>query len=181
MLAFARTAACGLVAGAVGTLVMDLVWFGRYKRAGGTGHFFNWEFAVGLDSWDAASAPAKVGRLLYETATRQDLPATRAALTTNIMHWAYGSQWGVVFATAIGASRYVRPWHGPLLGALVWLASYAVLPIAGFYKPIWSYDPKTLWQDLSAHLAYGSATVAAYWIIDRYSPDADPVAPHRPA
>jgi len=36
------------------------------------------------------------------------------------------------------------------------------MPIAGFYQPIWAYDPRTLWDDLSAHLVYGLATVSAF-------------------
>src|SRR2546430_1315711 len=38
----------GLLAGVVGTLAMDLVWFARYKRGGGESAFVTWEFSVGL-------------------------------------------------------------------------------------------------------------------------------------
>src|SRR6266567_5641033 len=163
-----RAALGGLAAGGVGTLAMDLDWFARYKRGGGSSNFFTWEFAVGLKSWEAASAPARVGKLLYETFTHRELPDSQASLTTNLMHWAYGVQWGAVFGLALGSSRDVRWWHGPLLGALVWLASYVTLPIAGFYKPIWSYDLKTLWDDFSAHLVYGIGVAAASWRTCRY-------------
>ena len=67
-----RSALCGFAAGAVGTVAMDLVWFVRYKRSGGQSSFLAWETASGLDSWDAASAPAKVGKLLYETVSHRD-------------------------------------------------------------------------------------------------------------
>src|SRR5205823_12078066 len=126
-----RSARCGVAAGAVGTVAMDLVWFVRYKRSGGQSSFLTWEAASGLDSWDAASAPAKVGKLLYETVSHRDLAARRAALTTNIMHWGYGLQWGVLFGLSVGTSHHIRLWHGALFGALVWLASYVTLPIAG--------------------------------------------------
>ena len=43
----------------------------------------------------------------------------------------------------------------------MWATSYATLPLAGIYKPIWQYDVATLEKDLSAHLAYGAATGAA--------------------
>jgi uncharacterized membrane protein YagU involved in acid resistance len=157
----------GLFAGAVGTLAMDLVWYVRYRRGGGQGNFTSWEFPSDVKSWDETSAPAKVGKLLVETSFHTELPATRAALTTNVMHWGYGVQWGVVFGVAVGSSSRVRPWQGPLLGLLVWLASYLSLPIAGFYMPIWSYDLKTLWADLSAHLVYGSSVAAAFWAARR--------------
>ncbi len=158
-----RSAVCGLAAGAAGTLAMDLVWYARYKRSGGESSFLKWEFGSSPTSWQKASAPAQVGKLLYETATHTELPETAIGLTTNVMHWGYGTQWGVVLAFGMGSANHLRPWHAPLLGAMVWLASYISLPIAGFYKPIWAYDAKTLWQDLSAHLVYGAGTIAAFW------------------
>jgi hypothetical protein len=49
-------------------------------------------------------------------------------------------------------------------GPVVWAAGYVVLPEAGLYKPIYEYDAKTLASDLSAHLAYGADTGAAFWL-----------------
>ncbi|HEY1292454.1 MAG TPA: hypothetical protein VGJ60_05110 [Chloroflexota bacterium] len=163
MTSLMRSVACGLVAGAVGTLAMDLVLFVRYKRRGGESGFFAWEFASGLDSWDDASAPAKVGKLVFETTTHTELPASQARAATNVIHWGYAVQWGAIFGVAIGSGSRLRPWQGPLLGLLVWVASYISLPIAGVYQPIWSYDVKTLWDDLSAHLTYGAGVAAAFW------------------
>jgi hypothetical protein len=34
--------------------------------------------------------------------------------------------------------------------------------LAKLYKPIWEYDPKTLADDLSAHLVYGVGTATAF-------------------
>jgi hypothetical protein len=152
----------GLMSGAAGTLAMDLVWYVRYRRGGGTNGFLKWEFSVSLDDWDTASAPAKVGKLLFETLTHQEVPASYAALVSNVMHWGYGVTWGALFSVSVGAPGATRLRQGPLLGLLVWLASYAVLPIAGFYQPIWSYGLKTLWDDLSAHLVYGSTVALVY-------------------
>src|SRR5579872_2519217 len=100
-----RLTACGLAAGAAGTLAMDLVWFVRYKRGGGDSDFLRWETADGLSSWDDASAPARVGKLLFESLTHRELPPSAARLTTNLMHWGYGSQWGALFAASLGSSR----------------------------------------------------------------------------
>jgi hypothetical protein len=162
-----RPALCGLLAGAAGTLTMDLLLFARYKRGGGESNFADWELALGLSSWDDASAPAKVGKLLYETFTNAELPASKAALTTNIMHWAYGIQWGAILGVGVGSGTCLRIRQAPLLGLMVWLASYVSLPIAGFYKPIWSYDLKTLWQDLTAHLAYAAGAALTFWLTCR--------------
>ncbi len=157
-----RGAVCGLVAGAAGTLAMDLFWYARYRRSGGESGFFQWEFAQAPTKWEDASAPARVGKLLYETAAHQELPPSAIGLTTNVMHWGYGVQWGMLVATAVGDARHFKLLQAPLAGALVWLASYVSLPIAGFYKPIWAYDVKTLWQDLSAHLVYGAGLGVAF-------------------
>lgn len=57
----------GLVAGAVGTLAMDLVWFGRYKGGGGEGGFGDWEFSSTLARPTSSTKMATV-TVLYVTA-----------------------------------------------------------------------------------------------------------------
>ena len=52
-----------------------------------------------------------------------------------------------------------------MLGAGVWVQSYAVLVPAKLYKPMWEYDAETLWKDLSAHLVYGLATVTTFRVL----------------
>lgn len=78
----------GLLAGAIGTLAMDLVWFARYRRGGGQSPFLDWEFSAGLDSWENAPAPAQVGKRIYEGFMQRELPPSRAALTNNLVPWA---------------------------------------------------------------------------------------------
>jgi hypothetical protein len=53
------------------------------------------------------------------------------------------------------------------LGPSAWLSSYAILPLAKVYKPIWEYDARTLGDDLSAHLVFGTATSAAFAVLTR--------------
>lgn len=157
----------GVAAATFGILAMDLLWYLRYRAGGGQSRFVDWELSVGLDNWEHASAPGKVGRLVYETTTSAPLGAEHAALANNVMHWEYGLQWGAVLGMAIGSGR-VRPIsQGLLLGLLVRLASYVSLPIAGVYKPIWAYDAKTLWDDLSAHLVYGLSTACVFRLLGR--------------
>jgi hypothetical protein len=43
----------------------------------------------------------------------------------------------------------------------VWSSDYVALPLAGVYKPIWKYDARTLYEDLSAHVVFGTAGDAA--------------------
>jgi hypothetical protein len=145
------------IAGAIGTLAMDLVWYSRYRRGGGSDGFPTWEFTGGLESWDDAPAPAQVARKLVKRVLARDIPVERAGLANNVMHWGYGVGW----ATLLGllARRVPTPvWRGPAFGALVWGSDYVTLPLLDIYEPIWTYDRKTLSQDLSAHLVYGTTT-----------------------
>ena len=54
---------------------------------------------------------------------------------------------------------------GPPFGAAVWAGGYVVLPLLGVYQPIWKYDRETLEKDLSAHLVFGTATAATFWLL----------------
>jgi hypothetical protein len=153
----------GLLAGAAGTLAMDLLLFARQRRGGGGGdsHFTAWELSAGLESWEQAPAPAQVGKRLVEGVFALELPPHRAALVNNITHWAYGMLGGAQYGVVAGSLRRPRIRYGLPFGASVWLAGYAVLPAAKLYRPIWEYDRKTLASDLSAHLVYGLGTATA--------------------
>ena len=152
----------GVLAGAVGTAAMDLLWFWRYKRGGGASGLLEWEFSVDLADWEQAPAPAQVGKRLYEGFFQRELPASRAALTTNVMHWAYGLTWGTLYGLVAGSARLPCLRSGLVFGAAVWGTDYVGLPLAKVYKPLWEYDAATLAKDLSAHLVYGVATAAAF-------------------
>jgi hypothetical protein len=162
-----RQIAAGAVAGAVGTAALDLVWYRRYRRGGGKDSPWRWESAEGVMSWDDASAPGQLGHKVLRLLLRQEPPHEWARPTTNVMHWATGVGWGVQYGLlASRTSRY--PWLRALaLGPVAWAASYVILPLAKVYKPIWEYDGKTLADDLSAHLAFGAGTSAAYAVLTR--------------
>lgn len=157
----------GLVAGAVGTAAMDALLFARYRRGGGHVALRSWELSTGLSSWDQAPAPAHVGKRIVEGLFQVDLPATRAPLVSNIMHWGYGmangAQYGIV-ASSLPAPR-IR--DGLAFGASVWGSGYVVLPAMKLYEPIWRYDRKTLANDLSAHLVYGLGTATTLQLLAR--------------
>ncbi|HEX3613213.1 MAG TPA: hypothetical protein VHU88_16105 [Sporichthyaceae bacterium] len=60
-------------------------------------------------------------------------------------------------------ARADPPWlRAAALGPTAWLGSYALLPLAKVYQPIWKYDARTLGKDLSAHLVFGAATGTAF-------------------
>ena len=157
----------GAVAGAVGTLAMDAVWYRRYRRGGGTQPFAQWEFSSGLSSWDGAPAPALVGKRLYEGLLQRELGARWAGVTNNITHWATGIGWGVQYgllASSVSSPRG-RAVAASALGPAVWGASYVVLPAAKLYQPIWDYGVKTLARDLTAHMAFGSGTATVFRVL----------------
>jgi hypothetical protein len=156
----------GAVAGAVGTVAMDVVWYVRHRRGGGTTGPLAWEFG-GVDGWDDVSAPGQVGKRVAEGFVGHELDDRWAQPTQNLVHWGTGMAWGAQFGLVAGSLRR-RSWAAGLaLGPVAWLTSYAVLPIAGVYQPIWEYDAKTLAKDLSAHLVYGAATGAAFTALAR--------------
>lgn len=157
-----RRLVTGALAGATGTLAMDLVWYRRYRRAGGEDGFGDWEFATSTASFDEASAPGQAGKRLADL-VGLDLPEEQAGLTTNVMHWLTGVGYGIAHSVLQGR-------RGPLLGGALsgagaFANSYATMGAMGIYEPIWTYDRDTLLQDLSAHLVFGIATGLTYRIL----------------
>ena len=153
-----RALGCGLLAGALGTAAMDVLLYRRYRQAGGEEGFGDWESSADVTSWEAAPAPAAVGRLAFERLAGKPLVPSRARLTNNLTHWSYGTLAGAPYAILSRSLRAPSVLYGLPFGATVWAASYVVLPALGLYEPIWRYDAKTLGKDLSAHLVYGLST-----------------------
>jgi hypothetical protein len=161
----------GLVAGALGTAAMDLLWFWRYKRDHGEDRFLAWELSSGLCSWEQAPAPAQIGKRLVEGVFQREVPAEQAAFVNNVTHWGYGILGGAQYGLIAGSLAAPRIVYGIPFGATVWATSYVVLPLAKLYKPIWEYDLGTLAKDLSAHLVYGFATAIAFDALSRAGND----------
>lgn len=161
-----RRVAIGALAGGIGTIAMDSLWFARYRRDGGTDSPLEWEFG-GVDGWGDVSAPGKVGERVLTFVRGRRPPSRWAATTQTVVHWMTGASWGAALALSTNRVRQ-RCWGaGPLLGLTAWLTSYAVLPTLGIYKPIWRYDARTLTKDLSAHLVFGTTTSASFALLTR--------------
>jgi hypothetical protein len=157
----------GVAASAPGTLAMDASLYRRYRHDGGSTAFPAWESSEGLVTWENAPAPALVSKKVLEGVLEQDVPPRYARLLNNATHWGFGLAAGAAYGLLLGSRRTPRLWYGLPFGAAVWASGYVVLPVLGVYKPIWKYDLKTLAKDLSAHLVYGTATAAAFRVLDR--------------
>jgi uncharacterized membrane protein YagU involved in acid resistance len=147
----------GLVAGVVGTAAMTGYQLAVRKARGQR-----------LDTpvprtWAEAPAPARVAKKAAELAgrpravTKKDVPRV-----TNLMHWGYGTLWGVAYALAARRANPHAVTGAAVLGASLWGAAYAELAPLGIYEPPWRYPAKELALDLSYHLVYGAGVAAAY-------------------
>lgn len=152
----------GAVAGAIGMLAMDALWYKRYRDGGGEQRFVDWEFS-GPSSFDEAGAPARLGRKLVREAGT-DLPDSAADVTNNVVHWLTGAGYGAVVQGLIHRSRNPAA-SGLATGAGAFANSYGVLGALGLYEPIWEYEAETLKKDLGAHLVYGWATAVVYRVL----------------
>jgi uncharacterized membrane protein YagU involved in acid resistance len=158
--------AAGAVAGLVGTAVMDGVLYARYRRGGGQEALLAWEFPP-VKTWQQASDPGQVAKRVIEGFTQRPIPDRWARLTTTVAHWAFGAASAAAYGVVAGSLRRPRPMDGVPFGASVWALGYVVLPQAGLYQQIWTYDAETLAKDLAAHLAYGLATATTFSLIAR--------------
>lgn len=155
----------GAVAGAVGTLAMDLVWYRRYRRSGGTDGFVDWEFSTSTEDYEHAAAPAQVGKRVVEGLFDVQLKPHTAGSANNAVHWLTGIGWGALHGLVVGSTASRAAAYGLGTGAVAWLTSYVVLPLAKLYQPMWEYDAVTLGKDLSAHLTFGLGTGAAFRLL----------------
>ncbi len=161
-----RNVMMGAMAGAAGTLAMDLVWYRRYRRGGGSQTFAGWETSEGTTDFESAAAPAQTAKAVAELAGIE-LPETSARLANNVVHWVTGIGWGKAHAVAASVLGTTTPLLGPVTAVVAWATSYTVLPLLGVYKPITEYDRATLWQDLSAHLSFGATLGVTYRLLAR--------------
>jgi hypothetical protein len=170
LMSLSRHLALGALAGAAGTAAMDLLLYRRYKRAGGHDSLWQWEFAGDVTSWDKASAPGQLGHKLLRLCMGHEPPEDWARATTNLMHWATGIGWGIQYGALVSRTSRLPLIRALALGPTAWLASYVILPLVKVYRPIWEYDARTLGDDLSAHLVFGTATSAVFAGLTRSEP-----------
>jgi hypothetical protein len=91
---------------------------------------------------------------------------------SNVVHFAYGTTWGLARA-AIGAvscaarRRRVSAVEPLAHLALVWGTALVMLPALGITKPFWRWGTKEVAIDLLHHGVYAAATDGAYRFLER--------------
>jgi hypothetical protein len=140
---------------------MDLLWYRRFRAGGGTQSFVDWESSAGTDDFEGAAAPARTAKAIADI-IGIELPDSTARPLNNIVHWVTGIGWGKAHGAAASFVGNASPLLGPVTAVAAWATSYVVLPKLGVYQPMKEYDREVLWQDLSAHLVFGTALGIAY-------------------
>lgn len=153
---FTRSVFTGVVAGAVGTLAMDLTWYRRYRSGGGEQGFLPWETSEGTTAYETAAAPARTAKAIADIAGIE-LRDSTARPVNNAVHWLTGLSWGGAHGALAGLTGVANPVIGIATAVTAWATSYIVLPRLGVYERMSEYDTDVLWKDLSAHLVFGAA------------------------
>lgn len=156
-----RSALAGAVAGAAGTLCMDLVWYRRFRSGGGTQAFLPWETSEGTSGYEDAPAPARTAKAVADL-VGIELPDSSARNVNNLVHWLTGIGWGKAHGLMAGTVGATNPALGLVTAVAAWATSYAVLPKLGVYQEMSTYSRDVLWKDLSAHLVYGATLGVVY-------------------
>jgi hypothetical protein len=150
-----RSAVAGMLAGAAGTMAMDLTWYLRYRNGGGDQAFVPWETSAGTTGFEEAAAPARTAKAIADQAG-VELPEASARALNNAVHWMTGLAWGQAHGIASWATGVSNPMLGLGTAVMAWATSYVVLPRLGVYQKMSEYEIEVLWKDLSAHLVFGT-------------------------
>lgn len=85
---------------------------------------------------------------------------------SDIVHWTYGTVWGMGRGLLAAAGIPCRRAAALHLGA-VWGSELVALPALRIVPPPWRWGPQEVAIDAWHHLVYVAATSAAYELLDR--------------
>ncbi len=140
----------GLAAGAAGTAAMTVAQTAHRQATGAK----------------PSSLPGEVERRIVEGVLKRRVPRKRRPALNYLVHWIYGSSWGIPYGVIAGSGRGGgggRPLAGgAALGTGVWGASLVVLPAMRLAPPVWRWSPPEVASDLGAHLVYGLGAAVAF-------------------
>ena len=137
----------GLVAGFAGTAAMTVSSTLEMKARGRA----------------ASSAPADAtAKVLGISAFDDDAAKARFS---NIVHWSYGSGWGVV-RTMLSLAGLAPAQATAAHFAAIWGNEAAMLPVLGVAPPFWTWGAEEVAIDVGHHVVYAVATGIAYELLD---------------
>jgi hypothetical protein len=133
----------GLVAGAIGTAAMTVSSTLEQKLRGR----------------EASTAPADAAAKVLGIEGFCDEAAK--SRFSNVVHWVYGSTWGVPRALldAAGLSPAAAT---AAHGVALWASEQAMLPALGVSPPLWEWGATEIAIDAGHHVVYSVATSLAY-------------------
>jgi hypothetical protein len=106
----------------------------------------------------ASAVPSKAAGKVLGVQPRDPSGQARFA---SVMHWSYGTTWGVARGLLDLAGLRAAP-AAAVHFATVWGSSLVMLPALGVAPPAWEQDRKELAIDALHHAVYASATSAAW-------------------
>jgi len=118
-----------------------------------------------FQSREASSAPADAAAKVLGVEPTGEAEKARF---TNVVHWAYGTSWGV-FRGLLGAVGLRGPVAGGAHFAAVWASGLVMLPRLGVAPPVGEWGTKALATDAFHHLVYAAGTSLAFTALDRTS------------
>jgi hypothetical protein len=142
----ASTIGKGLVAGAAGTAAMTVSSTVEAKLRGR-------EFST---------APAKAAQKLL--GIREFTSPAAEARFSNLVHWGYGTGWGVARAL-LGRMLGAGSADAAHFGA-VWGSALVMLPALDVAPPAWRWGAEEVAIDVFHHAVYVTATGIAYELLD---------------
>jgi hypothetical protein len=111
----------------------------------------------------ASNAPAEAAAKVLGVEPKGEEERARFS---NLVHWGYGTAWGVARGLADAAGLEGTRATAVHFGA-VWGSEQIMLPALGVAPPFWRWGTKEVAIDALHHLVYAGATSLAYAYIDR--------------
>jgi|SRR5215207_3010011 len=111
----------------------------------------------------ASNAPAEAAAKVLGVEPKGEEERARFS---NLVHWGYGTAWGVARGLADAAGLEGTRATAAHFGA-VWGSEQIMLPTLGVAPPFWRWGTKEVAIDALHHLVYAGATSLAYAYMDR--------------
>jgi hypothetical protein len=111
----------------------------------------------------ASNAPAEAAAKVLGVEPKGEEERARFS---NLVHWGYGTAWGVARGLADAAGLEGTRATAAHFGA-VWGSEQIMLPALGIAPPFWQWGTKEVAIDALHHLVYAGATSLAYAYMDR--------------